>query len=76
MTGQSIGTMAGIAGLLLGLAGAQNPGKPADAEHTGLAVGTAAPKFTLEDQTGTPRSLDALLEKGPVALVFYRSASW
>ena len=42
----------------------------------GLAVGTHAPAFTLKDQNGTEVSLDALLKKGPLALVFYRSADW
>jgi len=50
--------------------------KPADAAKTGLAVGEKAPEFTLKDQTGTERSLESLLEAGPVALVFQRSAEW
>ncbi|MGO9467197.1 MAG: hypothetical protein ACLQIB_14725 [Isosphaeraceae bacterium] len=51
-------------------------GKPAPEEQTGLKVGEAAPLFTLKDQTGAERSLDDLLKKGKVALVFYRSADW
>ena len=43
---------------------------------TGLKVGSPAPKFTLKDQTGKDRTLDELLAKGKVALVFYRSADW
>ena len=50
-------------------------GKPAPEEQTGLQVGRA-PKFTLKDQEGKDRSLDELLKKGKVALVFYRSADW
>jgi cytochrome oxidase Cu insertion factor (SCO1/SenC/PrrC family) len=50
--------------------------KPAPEEQTGLKVGEKAPKFTLKDQEGTERSLDELLKKGKVALVFYRSADW
>ncbi len=50
--------------------------EPAAPEHTGLAVGQKAPSFTLKDQTGRDVSLDALLKKGPVALVFFRSADW
>ncbi len=42
----------------------------------GIAVGDPAPKFLLEDATGTPRSLDSLLERGKLAIVFYRSADW
>ncbi len=30
----------------------------------------------LKDQEGSDRSLDELIKKGPVALVFYRSADW
>ncbi len=55
---------------------AQGKGKPAPEEQTGMKVGEKAPKFTLKDQAGRERSLDDLLEKGKVALVFYRSADW
>jgi cytochrome oxidase Cu insertion factor (SCO1/SenC/PrrC family) len=50
--------------------------KPGPEEQTGLKVGEKAPKFTLKDQDGKERSLDELLKKGKVALVFYRSAVW
>jgi cytochrome oxidase Cu insertion factor (SCO1/SenC/PrrC family) len=55
---------------------AQGKGKPAPEEQTGLKVGEKAAKFTLKDQEGKDRSLDDLLKKGKVALVFYRSADW
>jgi peroxiredoxin len=42
----------------------------------GLAVGEHAPDFTLPDQHGTTVSLSALLEHGPVAVVFHRSVDW
>ena len=42
----------------------------------GLCIGAHAPAFTLKDQNGNEVSLEALLKKGPVALVFYRSADW
>ena len=45
-------------------------------EKTGLAIGRKAPTFTLKDQSNRDVSLDSLLKKGPVALVFYRSADW
>ena len=45
-------------------------------EKTGLSVGQKAPAFTLKDQNDRDVSLDSLLKKGPVALVFYRSADW
>lgn len=50
--------------------------KPADPAKTGIAVGEKAPDFTLKDQNGEERSLEGLLESGPVALVFTRSAEW
>jgi peroxiredoxin len=63
-----------LAGVLLatGLKGAES----ASPEDTGLPVGQVAPSFTLKDQNGKLVSLASLLEKGPVALVFVRSADW
>ena len=49
---------------------------PASPEKTGVAVGQKAPGFTLKDQNARDVSLAALLKKGPVALVFFRSADW
>ena len=40
-----------------------------------IQVGQTAPIFTLPNQEATPTSLESLLEKGPVVLVFYRG-SW
>jgi hypothetical protein len=54
----------------------QEKGEQATQEQPGLKVGESATKFTLKDQEGSDRSLNELLEKGPVALVFYRSADW
>lgn len=45
-------------------------------EKTGIKIGEKAPAFKLKDQSGDERDLAALLKSGPVALVFYRSASW
>jgi cytochrome oxidase Cu insertion factor (SCO1/SenC/PrrC family) len=45
-------------------------------DEIGLNVGAEAPAFNLKDQDGKARTLEELLEKGPVALVFYRSADW
>jgi len=39
-----------------------------------LKVGDPAPDFTLPDQDGTPVSLSAALEKGPVILAFFPKA--
>jgi len=63
-----------VSGFLL--AQTASAAEPAPPEHTGLAVGTKAPSFTLKDQTNHDVSLESLLKKGPVALVFFRSADW
>jgi len=39
-------------------------------------VGQRAPSFTLKDQNNNDVSLDSLLKKGPVAVIFLRSADW
>ena len=46
------------------------------AEGPGLAIGEPAPPFELADQHGAQQRLEDLLQKGNVALVFYRSADW
>ena len=51
-------------------------GEAAAPEKSGLSVGQKAPAFTLKDQNDRDVSLESLLKKGPVALVFYRSADW
>src|SRR4029434_2231921 len=45
-------------------------------EKAGLAIGQPAPAFTLTDQNGREVSLESLLKKGPVAVVFHRSVDW
>jgi peroxiredoxin Q/BCP len=40
-----------------------------------MKEGDLAPEFELPDQTGTPRSLTALLADGPVVLFFYPAAN-
>src|SRR3954464_3120504 len=59
----------GAAFLSTGFA-AEEPEKP------GLVVGRPAPLFVLKDQNGKDVALEALLKKGPVAVVFHRSADW
>lgn len=46
------------------------------AEKSGLAIGSKAPAFALTNQFGKETSLEALLNKGPVAVVFHRSVDW
>jgi peroxiredoxin len=45
-------------------------------DNEGLPIGQRAPAFTLRDQNDKEVSLEALLKKGPVALVFHRSVDW
>jgi len=45
-------------------------------EKAGLPIGQAAPAFALVEQNGKEVSLESLLKKGPVALVFHRSVDW
>ncbi len=68
--------LAGIIAFSATSARAQGNGKPTPEEQTGRKVGSPAPRFSLKDQTGKDRTLDELLAKGKVALVFYRSAVW
>ena len=48
----------------------------AEPEKPGLPVGQTAPLFALKDQNGKEIALESLLKKGPVAVVFHRSADW
>jgi peroxiredoxin len=45
-------------------------------EKMGIPIGQCAPGFRLMDQTGKEVSLESLLKKGPVAVVFHRSVDW
>ena len=62
--------------LLIVLTASATATKPAPPEMTGMAVGRVAPDFTLKDQNDRDVSLATLLKKGPVAIVFFRSADW
>ena len=42
----------------------------------GISVGQKVPAIKLKDQAGSELALSAVLEKSPVALVLFRSASW
>jgi peroxiredoxin len=41
-----------------------------------IVVGERAPSFTLKDQNDREFSLEAMIRKGPVAVVFIRSIAW
>jgi len=51
------------------------PAQAAPQKHA-ITIGQRAPPFTLKDQNDREISLDALLKKGPVAVVFIRSVEW
>jgi cytochrome oxidase Cu insertion factor (SCO1/SenC/PrrC family) len=42
----------------------------------GIAVGKKAPDFELKNQKGKTQKLSEMVKKGPVAVVFHRSANW
>ena len=46
------------------------------AKLPGPKVGAQIKNFALNDQFGKKRTLSELLEEGPVAVVFHRSADW
>ena len=50
--------------------------KSAEAKAVGLKVGAKAPTFKLKDQNGKTHDLKEMLKKGPVAIIFHRSAAW
>ena len=58
------------------LASSADAAEETAADKAGLAIGQAAPAFTLVEQNGQEVSLAALLKEGPVALVFHRSVAW
>lgn len=63
-----------LTGLLL--CGAAPAAEQGSAAEIGLKIGDRAPGFVLKDQDNRKVSLESLLKKGPVALVFVRSANW
>lgn len=64
----------GLAAVLVGFLGFASSA-PAG-ELAGLKVGDQAPAFELKNQAGQSIQLAKLLEQGPVAVVFHRSADW
>ena len=63
--------------LSVGAGGQQTPpATEVDVARLGPQVNQPVPEFTLPDQSGTPRSLKALLGPKGALLVFSRSAGW
>lgn len=58
--------------VLLSVSMAANVKLPKDERSTPVAVGEAAPDFTLEDQNNHKITLSDARGKSPVVLVFYR----
>lgn len=65
-----------VTGLGLAVGGALFQGLPLQAADPGLAIGAKAPDIKVKNQKGEDTTLQALLAKGNVALVFHRSADW
>lgn len=63
-----------IFGLLL--ATRLQAGDSAMAPAKEITVGERAPSFTLKDQNDQELSLETMIKKGPVAVVFIRSVDW
>jgi cytochrome oxidase Cu insertion factor (SCO1/SenC/PrrC family) len=55
---------------------AQRSAETIDVEKLGPRVGAAVPAFNLPDQTGQPRTLQSVMGRNGVVLVFFRSADW
>ncbi len=67
-----------VLGLALGglaVVGTLAQNSPAPPEY-GLKVGEKAIEFQLKDLAGQEKTLADFLKKGPVVLLFYRSADW
>lgn len=58
---------------------AQQSAQPAalpDVQKLGPQIGDRVPDFTLPDQNGRSRTLQSLMGRNGLMLVFYRSADW
>lgn len=49
---------------------------PMTATAQGPEIGSKADEFSLQNQSGTSVKLSEMLDKGPLAIVFFRSADW
>jgi hypothetical protein len=52
------------------------PTPQVDVQRLGPQVGDRVPDFTLQDQGGRSRTLQSLMGRNGLMLVFYRSADW
>jgi hypothetical protein len=71
----------GVGALLVAVfavtASAQTSGwQKVDVSKLGPQVGEQVPDFSLQDQTGTTRTLQSVMGPNGLMLVFYRSADW
>jgi peroxiredoxin len=64
------------AALMVLLAASSNAFGDASTPPKEIVVGERAPSFTLKDQNDREFSLEAMIKKGPVAVVFIRSIDW
>ena len=62
-------------GLLCLVTTGLNAAEASQTSH-GLKIGQKAPAWDLKDPLGQTHTLYQHLEKGPLALIFYRSADW
>ncbi len=69
-----VGGLAVFAGLAV--AGSWMLTKELEPRQIGLPIGARAPGFALVDQRGKIANLPSLLNRGKLALVFFRSADW
>ncbi len=63
-----------LAGLLVAVAFV--PATTNAQDEIGPKIGSTIEDFSLDDQSGKTHQFSELLKAGPVAVVFYRSASW
>jgi cytochrome oxidase Cu insertion factor (SCO1/SenC/PrrC family) len=65
-------------GLLIGLGSGLCSAQTTTAKKVepGPKVGSKVKDFVVKDSKGKERKLSKLLKKGPVAIVFFRSADW
>ena len=74
-----ISVIAFVVSWAIASASPQQSAQPAalpDIQKLGPQVGDRVPEFTLQDQNGRSRTLQSLMGRNGLMLVFYRSADW